>query len=667
MTSTVLADWLRTRQGIAFVLGIVTLASVLLYLPTIEYDFVWDDTSLIVDNELLAESQPWNLFERSFWSGAPELPGGTAQVFYRPLVSLSFWCDLKVAGPNPAFFHLINLILNAFMAAMVALILWELLHSGVWAGLGGLLFAVHSSHVESTAFISGRTDLLLGLFIGIAAFAMLRCLRQRNFRWALLVPVGFALALLSKETAILFPVLLALAPLLTQTRYSRRYWLLIGVTVAVGTGYLLLRGHVVGAVLPVPLDAPIRRFVEVANTFGLYLRMFVWPFAHQVKFPADPEFANLTSNALFALLFVVGLPLLIIKRRFWVALLGFTWTILFLLPVSNIVPIGPQAAERLLYLPSAGLVILVITLLSRALHMHTTTRKFAGAGLAIVCIALGADSFTRLPVWRNEEVLFATMAAEAPRAPSAYANLANVVHAARPDSAIRLYRHAISLDQGYVRAHINVGILYSQRQEHRRALHHLRIADELRPNSVQVLNNLGLAYLAAEKPESALVYLDRAVAIETGSAQARLNRAIALNATGRSAAADSELYRAIEIKPDFIPARLFLAERFDKKGMLDSAARHLAAAIRIEPGQLGPCNRLGTILVQLGDSARAERYYLQALKLDSTFVPALFNQAILYAARGDTAAALKLAGRANRLRPDLAAVEQLCRDLGSPD
>jgi len=659
-----LAERLRTRPGMALVLGAVALASVLLYIPTMDFGFVWDDTSLIVENPQLAESTPWSLFGRTFWSGAAEPPEGGARTFYRPLVMFSFWADMHLAGANPAFFHVVNIVLNAIACILVALIIWEILHSGVWAALGGLLFATHPAHVESTAFISGRTDLLLTVFICLAAFMMLRAVRKHDFRWAVLVPVGYGLALLSKETAILFPVLVALAPLLTQTRYDTRYWLVIAATAAVGAGYLVLRSHVVGGILPpVLVSATLSRFIEVANTSGLYLRMFIWPFHHQVKYPADPAFANLTPYAIAALLFVVTLPLLAVRRRYWIVALGFTWTILFLLPVSNIVAIGPLAAERLLYLPSAGLAIIVACLLSRLLPGRVPVRRAAAAGLALVCLAFAADSLFRTRVWRDEATLFTAMTRESPGAPSAYANLANVVRQTNADSAIRLYNHALALDQGYTSAHINVGILYCQQGDHRRGLHHLRLANELDPGSARVQSNLGLAFLAAGEPESALVYVEQAVALEPASSAARVNRAVVLDAAGRGAEAEAELRRLVADDPGFVPARLLLAERLERLGRLDSAAVHLELALRLDSTQVAACNRLGTLLVQLGDSTRAMRCYDRALGLDPDFVPALFNQAILAAARGDSAAAARLAGRAYRLRPDVPAIAGLYRQL----
>jgi tetratricopeptide (TPR) repeat protein len=643
------------------VLGAVVACSILLYLPTLGHDFVWDDVSLISDNSLLAESSPLQLFGRDFWAGSPDDPGQVARSFYRPLTVFSFWLDLRVAGPNPAWFHLVNVLLNAGVAALVVLVVWELLGSAVWAGLGGLLFAAHSSHVESVAFVSGRTDLLAGLLIVGAAFGLLRSLRTSRFIWAWLVVVAFPLGLLSKETAIVFPVLVALAPLLTQTGYSRKHLFLVTVTAAFGLGYFVLRSQVVGVMLPAPdLSAPVARFLEASNTLGLYLGMFFWPFGHhQVKFPADPSFTGPTAYAILALLFVVALPLIALRRKLRPVLFGYAWALIFLLPVLNFVRIGPQAAERLVYLPSAGLILTIIALLARLREARRALSRTAAVSLLVFAVALGVDTLSRSRVWRDEATLFSAMADEAPTAPSAYANLANTMLLRNPDSAITLYRKTLELDPGYSAAHLNLGVLLSQKGNHDSAIRHLNTAVGLDAGSVKALNNLGLAFIAAGMPESALVHLNRAAAVDPGLALTHLNRAGVLAELGRDVEADAELHRALAIEPELTPAHLTLADRYERVGLLDSAIWHMRRAAALDSAEPALANRLGTMLVRTGDTTAAMASYLRALELDSCLVPALYNQAVLFASRRDTAKALALAARARRLRPDLAAVNNL--------
>jgi len=656
MRERALADSLRTRQGMVMVLALVAFLSVLLYLPTLEYGFVWDDTLLIRDNPVLAKSGLAQVLTRPFWFGTED-PGGPAASYYRPLASASFRLDYRLAGLNPGYFHFVNTVLAALCAVAVALIVWELLHSGVWAGLAGLIFAAHSSHVESVAFISGRTDLLASAFLSLAGFALIRLLRKRDFRWWPLVIFGFLLAMFSKETVILFPVLVLLAPLLTQTRYSRGYWLLAGGTVLVAVLYLVVRRLVLGGLM-VPGHDLFQPFVVIANTFGLYIRMFFWPAAHQVKFPLDQSFTELTPYAIVALLFVVTLLVLAFRRRFWLTQFGYAWTILFLLPVT-VASIGPQAAERLLYLPSAGLVVILTTLLSRTLHTRALLRRLSAVVLILAVAGMAFDTLRRSRIWRNEATLFSAMTREAPRAASGFANLAGAVREACPDSAIKLYNRAITLDQGYVDAHVNLGILYGQTGDHRQSVHHLRIADELRPGSAQILNNLGLAFLSAGEPESSFTYLDRAVLSAPDMARPYVSRSLALRVLGRDSAALSDLRTALALDPASAEPRMLLADHFEQSGRLDSAAGVLEPVAMTANATPALANRAGSLLVSLGDTTRAACYYDRALALDSNFVPALYNLAVLYSTEGDVRRAERLAARALRLRPDLEAVRQL--------
>jgi tetratricopeptide (TPR) repeat protein len=658
-----LQEKLRTRAGMAVVLAVVALFSAVLYLPAMRYSFVWDDGSLIANNSLLTHSQPADVLSRGFWAGSPEPVTGPAAAYYRPLVTMTFWLDQGLSENNPHWFHLVNLLLYALAAASVTLVLWELLHSGVWALLGGLLFAAHSSHVESVAFVSGRTDVMLTLFTGIAAFALLRSFRKHNRWWWFVVLAAFGCALLSKETAVLFPLLVALAPLLVGVRYDRRYWLLVLATVVVLAGYLLLRAAAVPGPIPVEHGFGFgSRLAAVANTVGLYIKLFFWPFDHRAKYPASGAFSVPTQNIIFALLFIVSIPLLALKRRFAATLWGYGWTIIFLLPVANIASIGPLAAERLLLLPSAGIVMVLMTALSRLLTFRVATRRVAGIGLTLVAVLWGSDTMLRSRIWQNNETLFTAMTREAPEAPSAYANLADAIAGQRPDSALALYNHALRLDQGYVHAYLHAGILLSQKGDHRNAIHHLRLANELEPNSATALNDLGLAFIAAGQPDSALATFDRAISIHPGSAPLHLNRANALVAAGRTAEVETELHRALELDSLLLSARVLLADRLKLRGQYDSAIVLLEEVASSQPSAANS-NRLGSLFMASGDSGRAARSYESALRFDSTYVPALYNLSVLAAAKGDSVTARVLAEQAYRLRPDLDAVRELHEHL----
>lgn len=630
--------------------------AVVVYLPALGFQFVWDDSSLITENTLAAESSPWDFLGRSFWAGSPE-PPANGDSYYRPLTVASFWLDRQLAGLNPAWFHLVNILLNVGVSVLLAMVVLELLGSPLWAGLAGLFFTLHPTHVEAVAFVSGRTDLLAGLFMSLSLLALLRARRGRPRIWLPTAVVAYPLALMSKETALLFPALVLCVPLLEDRGPDRRDWQVFAAMLATALGYLLLRAAALGSVLS--QTALSARPLEVLNTLGLYARMLFWPFHHQVKIPSDPVWSGATPYLLPGIGLLGLVPLLSLGRRFRPALLGAGWLLLSLLPVANLVGIGPQAAERLVYLPSAGLAIILVTFRDRLPGWIGWSRQVAVAGLSVACAVFAVDTSLRLPVWRNEITLYSAMVREAPTAPSAYANLANALREQDPDSAIALYRRSLELDPGQFHARTNLGILLSGRGEHQTALELLGSAVRLRPRSAQAHNNLGLALLAAGQPDSALGVIEDAIGIEPDNRTLRTNRATALQAAGQEAAARAELLRLAELDPDDVHLLLQLVGLEESAGRLDSAALWLRRAVQLTPADPVVVNRLGTLLVMLGDSARARACYHRALAADSSFVPALFNAAVLDASLGDSASARQLVRRAAELRPDLAAVREL--------
>jgi len=657
---------LSTPAGTAAVLAVVGLFSVVLYLPAMRYGFVWDDEPLITDNSLLAHSRPADIFLRGFWAGSPEQLPGPSVSYYRPLVTLSFWFDLNVSHTNPHWFHFVNVLLYALAAAAVTLVLRELLHSGVWALLGGLLFASHSSHVESVAFISGRTDIMLTLFTGVGAFALLRSLRRHDRWWWLAVLPAFALALLSKETAVLFPLLVALAPLLVGVRYDRRYWLLVLAALAVLVGYFLLRAAAVPQLSPFDTRASFSaRLAAAIDTLGLYARMFFWPFAHHAWFQAGSTVLVRIPNVLAVLFLVVSATLFALRRRFVPVLWGYAWAIAFLLPVVSVAAIGPAAAERLLLLPSAGLVMALVAALSRVPKSRGASRSAVMAGLSLVIVLLGIDAMARTRIWRDSETLFTAMVREAPTAPTAYVSLADAIIKQRPDSALVLYNHALRFNPHDDHAHLSAALLLSNRGDQHGAIRHLRVARTLVPNSDMVLNNLALAFSDVGEVDSALATFDHAIAVHPGSATLHLNRASVLKQAGRTAEAGADLRLALALDSTVPWARTDLAAMFRQRGQYDSAIVLMEHEVRYRPSAESFA-RLGGLFADNGDSIRAGQSYSRALSIDPTHVPALYELAVLSAARGDTASARTLADRAYRLRPDVEEVVELHLQFARP-
>ncbi|MBM3324002.1 hypothetical protein FJY69_11080, partial [candidate division WOR-3 bacterium] len=379
------------------------LAAILLYAPSLKFGFVWDDRPLVVENPEVAGANPLPLFARSFTHSWSERGLGP-HAYYRPLVTMSFWLDHRLWRLNPAGYHLTNVILNALCAGLVAALAAVLLKSAWPALFAGLLFALHPAHVESVAFISGRTDLMMALFL---LLALLSLVRTRNLPASATL---YALALLCKEAAILFPVL----AFLYLARGARRpVWRFGFALVAVAAIYLIGRGLILHGPGPTWGDVSLtQRVFLVLNAIGRYAVTALVPFRHQLSYPdlagfAAPGWPTLAGVvALAASLYVAW------RKRGSAVGLGSGLFILTILPAGNFFPPGPSyLSERLLYLPSAGAVLVVVALAARASGWRS--RAAAAVGL-LACLAMAVNARQRLPVWADELSLCRTMVRERP-------------------------------------------------------------------------------------------------------------------------------------------------------------------------------------------------------------------------------------------------------------
>ncbi len=149
------------------------------------------------------------------------LPGGSGN-YYRPLLIVSYMMDKYIWGLEESFMHLENIVFHLINTLLVFLIARSAskvfcLRSLTVPFVSALLFALHPINTEAVNWISGRTDLLAGIFIFSAVFLLVR--KTANSLASLCAAVCLFLACLAKETAVFF---LPAAILLPFYLYSGR-------------------------------------------------------------------------------------------------------------------------------------------------------------------------------------------------------------------------------------------------------------------------------------------------------------------------------------------------------------------------------------------------------------------------------------------------------------
>ncbi|WP_295467985.1 hypothetical protein [uncultured Pseudomonas sp.] len=388
----------------------------LTYLKTLQFDYVWDDVALFLDNSGLRNpTDLWEALSKSI------LPGTT---YFRPAVLLSFILEFKLFGATPTYSHLINVLLlalNTLLTGTLALRLAAYSHQTkkyAFSLLSMAIYGLHPSLVEPTVWVAGRFDLLCTSFflLALVSFYHLKGITKN-----ILIGAFFFLALCSKEMAITLPAIIFTLIFAENKIVKPRKLepiellkenkpLIISITLSL-LAYLAIRyqAHPNLLVANQSLQAelsPIQKVSFISYSLEFYVRMTFLPFLDiNPMHPFDVRDRSISQN----ILSIVGL-ICFLSLALWAALkrpLKITTALLIsylisLAPVLNILPLnigGNLGHERFLTLP---LVFASIAASSVIIDI-AKARKAAAALFLIGWLFIAfATTATTIPLWRNE-------------------------------------------------------------------------------------------------------------------------------------------------------------------------------------------------------------------------------------------------------------------------
>jgi hypothetical protein len=394
--------------------------------------------------------------------------GDIFQTYYRPLfiLSLAFEHSLTQA---PWLHHLVNVLLHAGVAVLALTVARQWLPSSHWAFVAALAFAIHPTRAENVAWISGRTDILASGGMLLALLLLGRARRERKAFLAILSGLSGILAMFSKETALLSPLLLlggwwiltpALQPRPRKKTPGVAEGAVLGICLALqGAGIILLLILRSAARSGVPMEPLFPSLggtlLNALRNFALYLwhtatgggeeyLVLGWRMVQESGFnfmPLPRDSLHLLSSVLAALLFL-GWALWALfglrhsdpprRRSFRVVVVSLGLFSVFLFPTLGFIPIQYNYSTRFLYLP---LLFFVMALGGTADLIVVKGEKKEQAGerisliLSLVCMAgllLGTVKTLRDTLrWKDDVTLFSYLTAKCPQAPVAFSCLGN--------------------------------------------------------------------------------------------------------------------------------------------------------------------------------------------------------------------------------------------------
>ena len=558
-------------------------------------EFVWDDRPLIAENGLVKDpSRALEIVSKSFWETDDR--HDRFRAFFRPAVGLTYALDHGVWGDNPIGYRLTNLLIHFLCCGLVFGIAKREGLGELSSFIAGALFAVHPVHVENVAWISGRTDLLGGLFL-LAAFSVY--LHAENWPRAgrgLLAALLFLVALFSKEMAIMLPALVALHVYLKDTSKRRRVFRALSAAlpfVPAAALYFLARMRVLGdgGQALFTLD-PLSWLATAWFVFARYCMLLIVPFPLDAHYP-DPAVTSLFSaRALLGLVFIAIVAAVVIYSRrrsrrvtFWIL-----WIVVSQAPVYAFGRFGDVLlADRFLYIPSVGLAILTGVAIQAAVDLGIARlRRVALAVVTVILLLFTAQSASRSRVWRSDTLLFENMLKTSPNSALVRNNLGLARYRdGRQQEATREFERAVQLSPGFALAHNNLAAAYETHGRRQAAMRHYRSALEAAPELLEARSNAGHLEFELGLRRQGLRRLEALVESAPRYVKGVYALADVLARSGRIDESLERVEQALKLDRNHAPAYYLKGKLLHERGESGDAAAAMREFLRLSPGE-GP-------------------------------------------------------------------------------
>lgn len=383
-----------------------------IYLHTVFFDF-----SPLDDYRLIVENMPF-LSDLSNIDGLftqPVFPESMSINYYRPILMLTFMFDSLIAGNSPWIFHLSNILLHITASLLVYILFRKLNISRKKAILFSLIFSVHPIHLHAVAWIPGRNDSLLAIFILLTIIFLYNFLTTRRTSWLLLHLAAFFIALLTKETAIAFFVLIPLFVLFYRKniRPIKIFFLFISWVSLIFIWFIVRTSA---------LDQSFSFSEFSISSYILdFLKVLTFELG-KIFIPANQSILSgiMDNSLIYGVVAITIITLVIIKLKFLdkkIVIIGLVWFfITLLLPTLFLFFIdNKEFAEHRLYLPSIGILILISQI------NFSLINKYLLLIISIsIIITFSIKTIRRSFVYKDERSIALSVVKDSPNLPMAY-------------------------------------------------------------------------------------------------------------------------------------------------------------------------------------------------------------------------------------------------------
>ncbi len=619
----VMLRFLANRKELSATLLVLAVV-ILSYFNALSNGFVYDDVPLVEINPWIED---WHYVPTIFTTGYWSSTGSDAGGLYRPLTIFSYLVEHVIGGHGPLLFHLDNILLHFLCCVLVYFILRRLTSSEAASVIAALIFAVHPVHVEAVANISGRSELLASLFVLTGFYSFI--VRPRYAPWYIISPALLFLGLLSKESAVVLPLLVFVYLLLFERDGRGKDLRSIVVSLApyalVTAAFLVIRIIVIaeevypqGTAQVLVYTKGYYRMLVMFKVFLSYMRLSVFPTDLNAHYMLRPPDSLLDVYVLLFLgivgTFVAFSPRLIKSRP--VYFFFGIWFFIALLPVSNIIPIGILMSERSMYLPSVSVCAIAGLLFSGAvssLSSHSRLKTLALAAVLVLFASFATLTHVRNRVWHDSDSIdedlirsYTRIINNFPESGLYYVHMSKALRGLkRNDEALACLKKALELEPDVFANYVELADLYSHMDEYENAL---------------PVVNYALALSAAKEPT---IYADTyAMFAEVYYKNGKFDEAKTL------------IDKALSMGPqNMYMTNAKMDTHLYNMDMFEESERYLKLAIEFAPYDGDYHADYARLLLNMGKEEEALEELRKAESLEELPAKVYFDQGILYAKR----------------------------------
>ena len=641
-----------TRKIALLHITLIAILGFTIYSNSLMGEFIWEDWHLVKNNSYI---RGWynipNIFTEDMGAGA-----GIQFNFYRPLTMLTYMMDYSIWRLNPFGYHLTNTSLHILVSLSIYWLLMLLSGNRFLSLFASLLFLAHPVHSEAVSYITGRANLLVALFMLMCFILYIKSLDSGNVVSYVLTILIYAMSILSKESALIFPALLLTYHYVFKKKIPPALFLSLLSVVFI---YIFFR---IAALKFLFSDVQnyhmlLKRvpgfFVAIAG----YLRLLLVPIGLHADYE-DKLFSFLDIRALLGLTASILLLIYAFKKRKSQKLISFSilWFFIALLPVSSVYPVNAFfMSEHWMYLPSIGFFVIASD------KLRSIDKKKSIGFIIIVLLIYSYLTIKQNNYWNDSVMLLKRNAEFAPYSYKSYNNLGAAYYnhkdtekaiasfkkaielnpscvlaytkltslyaeIGREKEAIALLKNAIATDYGNrAEYYYYLGIIYRNIKDNEKAIASFQKAIELKRNFSKAYANLGIVFQDIGNSDEAILLYKKALAINSEEEKACNNLALIYTDMGRDKEALALYKRLTEINPRYVDAYVNLGRLYCIFGKYKKAITALEKALEFNPNLAIAYNNLSIAYFYNGKYDLAIKYCDKAIELGYKVMPQFTN------------------------------------------